>query len=111
MFFNTALQVHRDTAGQYVDGVWQEGARKQFTLLASVQPTNQNDMAKLEGGREYQQTYTLYSNARLRQANQKDGLNADLIMIDGDEFEVVHTERWQNGLISHHMAIVERTHA
>lgn len=111
MFFNTLVKVLRDTEGYYDnDGYWQEGKRKSFTAMVSIQPTSKNDMALLPGGREYQQTHTLYGARRLYMADYKPGQNADRVVIDGLEYECVYSGRWQNNLINHFKSIVELAH-
>lgn len=97
------VQIER-MAGAYVEGVWQEAVTESFDVPCSVQPASPSDMDMLPEGRRQMLAYRLYTRTPLLQA--LGARNADVAVIDGQRFDVVHTERWQNGLIPHHKSIV-----
>ena len=112
MIARRPLTITRETAaGSYVEGIWTPAATETFISRYSVQPTSNEDMARLPEGRAESLSYTLFGNVQLRQANDDTGINADKVEIYGDQFEVVSTETWLNGLVSHYKAIVVKLDA
>jgi len=106
--FRRTLTVTRTNPGQYVDGIWQEGAASTFEGRYSVQPASPDDMQRLPEGRRGRDAYTLYGEPELLQADANAGTNADRVEIDGAMFEVGATQEWRNGIIPHHRAVVTR---
>lgn len=106
--FRRTLTVTRTEPGQYVDGIWQEGAASTFEGKYSVQPTSPDDMQRVPEGRRDRVAYTLYGDPALRQADDDAGTNADRVEIDGASFEVSATQEWRNGIVPHHQAVVTK---
>lgn len=105
MFFNRAIKTTRTAPGQYVDGIWQDGESRTLYIQTSVQPSNDNDVKKLPEGRRQNKAYTLYSAHAFKAADDTQNINADVVEIYGERFEIMHSETWCNNLINHHMAI------
>lgn len=109
MFFNQSLTVTRVSGGSYVGGVWQPGGEvtPAPVIHASVQPTNDSDLALLPEGRRQQETYTLYTSLDepLYVANDHTQTNSDKVEIYGKQFEILHAEKWANQIIPHHKSI------
>lgn len=93
-------------AGSYVSGVWVEGVPEAISLTASVLPTSGKELQFLPEGRRERASLTLYTSFELRASGP--GVNADLVEIDGEQWEVVRVEAWRNGILPHTKAIVQR---
>jgi hypothetical protein len=99
------LEVTRPAGGEYVEGVYQEGATSSLTIQASVQPLSGRQLQALPEGRRNRESYRLFSDQGLR---PYDGQNPDRVLIDGHEFEVFSVSPWQNGILPHFDMIVQR---
>jgi len=104
--FRRPITIKRFESGGYVDGIWQEGDDEQITVRVSVQPTSPEDMQSLPEGRRERKSYTLFGSARLRSVENH--ANPDRAIIDGEEYEVVTSSEWRNGIINHNRSIVTR---
>lgn len=107
-FFRRPLTVTRYPAGSFIQGVWAQGTPSSVSIQASVQPTSPHDLQRLPEGRRESVSYTLFSDEQLFTAQQGEGQNSDQVTLDGDLFEVVSCEKWQNGIVSHYKSIVQR---
>jgi hypothetical protein len=82
--------------------------------MASVQPATAKDMKNLPEGRRTGAAYALYTDTELLTTIEGDndaGLDprkADQITLFGDICEVMNVSPWQNGVISHHRAVVAK---
>ena len=99
------ITVYRVSAGQYVDGVWQEGTETSFTDRFSVQPTSPDDMEMLPEGRRQNRAYTLIGDNMLRGVTDS---NPDQVEIEGERYEVSAAQRWGNSIIPHARNVVTR---
>ncbi|TQE99496.1 MAG: hypothetical protein FKY71_08295 [Spiribacter salinus] len=106
--FRKPLTVQRQQPGEYVNGIWTPGGITPFTVQASVQPASPEDMERLPEGRRDRQSFMLYSDLALRAADDNTGVNADVVEIDGADYQVQMTAPWQNGVIPHNVALVTR---
>lgn len=104
--FRRSLTVRRYGASGYVDGLWTESSPSDTTESYSVQPASPDDMKLLPEGRQTDISYRLFGDQQLRGANGQ--TNADMVLIDGEWYEVMSEGRWQNGVISHYTALVTR---
>lgn len=99
------LQFKRVMKGEYVNGVWVEGKTIELWINASVQPTTAKQMQALPEGRRNKQSFTLIASIPLRTAEQN-GNQADLVAINGSDYEVVAVEHWNNGILPHFKIVV-----
>jgi hypothetical protein len=100
-----ALVLKRPAAGTRVDGHWVEGTRTSSNIRASVQPLRPEEMSLLPEGRRNSEAFRLYTATRLQAAKESTGVNADYVVIDGADYEVMSCVRWQNKVIPHYKAI------
>lgn len=100
------VTVTRFDQGSYVNGYWVEGSPSTFIINASVQPVKGADLEALTEGRRDSQIYKLYTDTKLKTVDKKNNLNADLVNIDNDDYEVMNVESWQNNLINHYKILV-----
>ena len=101
------FSVKRYLAGTLNKGRYAESAESTFNITASKQPPTGKEMLLMPEGRRETETYILYTDTKLNPAIQG-GANADRVIIDGDDFEVLKCETWQNDIINHYRATVQR---
>ena len=104
---NFTLTVSRvNGAGNYdANGRWIESAKSTFNIKASVQPLTPREMEMLPEARREKEAFRIYSDTKLNPASDKDGKNADIVAINGKNFEVLSCGSWQNNIISHYKTI------
>lgn len=101
------LLVRRYAAGDYnTSGNWVEGTPGDFNILASVQPLRGKEMEMLPEARRESQAYKLYTDTQLLTINTTAKTNSDRVQIEGNWFEVLIAEPWQNTIIDHYKVIV-----
>ena len=109
--FRRLITVKRVSSGSYVDGYYVEGQEEIFEIQASVQPTTTTIAGDLlqneQQGRRVASSYILYTSVPLRTAHNS---NADRVVINGLEHEVVQVEAWQSGVISHYKCLCRAKH-
>ena len=106
--FRKALVVKRHAAGTWNKGRYTEGAQSDINITASVQPATPEEMNLLPEGRSISETFRLYTSTKLLPANSSAGINADIVIIDGENYEVLSCATWQNDVINHYKAIVSK---
>lgn len=106
--FRKPVTVKRTQTGSYIDGFWQEGGvvSPDPVILASVQPASQDDMQLLPEGRRVTGAYRVYTNDMLNLAIGTQ--NADRVVINGADYEVMAEAGWANGIIPHKSYLVAR---
>lgn len=93
-----------------MDGYSTDGAAVSSTIKASVQPISAHDLMTLEEGRRNSRGFTIITETKLN-LSVAPNQNPDIIVIDGDDYEVVAIQPWKNGVINHFrvmvMAVIE----
>lgn len=107
MSFGKSLLVKRRGQGSYQAGVYQNGNIVTISILASVQPLNEKETLLLPENRREQNSYKLFTSSQLF-ATQKGGVNADFVVINGIDYEVMKVMPWQNSIINHYKVIVSK---
>lgn len=106
--FRRDLTVKRPAGGSYVNGVWVEsGAPTTITVKASAQPATTEEMETLPEARRSQGVYKLYSDSRF-QSVLENANNPDIVVIDGQDYEVMRCEPWKNNIVNHYKALAAR---
>lgn len=90
-----------DSEGKYI-----EGADGTINFTASVQPATTREMELLPEGRRTKSMFKLYSDTKLLTATEDGGTNADIVDIEGEEYEVLSVASWQNRVRSHYKIII-----
>jgi hypothetical protein len=75
--------------------------------MASVQQASEKDLMTLPEGRRVNKVFKIYTDDELYHSEDFQR-NPDQCQIDGDWYEVVKHDRWQNSVISHFAYIVCR---
>lgn len=102
----TYTVTRRDTPS-YVAGVATAGGTSTFTITAAVVPSSGRDLLRLPEGRRSIESKTVYSATMLR-VGEQGGPDADLISIDGANFEVQTSGQWPDVSTGFYVAIVQR---
>jgi hypothetical protein len=88
--------VTRRQSGAIVRGIAQATTDATFTITASVQPASGKDMLRLPEGRRANETRVLFTTTQLYTGDQGSNYEADLVTIDGDDWEVQTVSDWLN---------------
>jgi len=95
------------TGGSYnALGDWVDGTTEAIDFKGSIQPLKGDEMLSLPEGRRNHKSFRIYSREKLFTGQEPTVTSPDLIDIDGEIYEVVRVERWQNGVISHWKSFV-----
>ena len=104
--FRKPKKLLRESAGAYVDGVWTAGARGIFTTLASCQPiVVGQDLKAVPEGRHISDFIKIYTSSPLLIAKDGQNIQSDIIVHEGEGFEVVSAFSNQSGVINHYKYI------
>jgi hypothetical protein len=103
---NRTITVTRKT-GAWVDGVWTTTGTSSFDVTCSVQPASGQDLQTLPEGRRLLQTYKIFTDVEhMTVLEQKN--NPDIVQIDGEPYEIVSAQAWQNAIIPHFASLAQR---
>lgn len=101
------VTVHRTEPGQFVDGIWVEGAPSSFTIRASVHPAEGKDLEVLPEGKRSRGAYRLVTDAELFEL-EEGSRNADQVELFGERYEVTRKQAWQNGVLPNFQYLVTK---
>jgi len=111
MGFRRPVTVWRTDAGVVDDnGRYQPGGKTRITIQASVQPLGSQERYTLAGpeGSRNAMYVKLYSDTPLKPRTDAEGdfqaFEADTVEWQGRKFEVIQSDLFQNGVISHYRA-------
>lgn len=104
-FRGTILGTRIKTAGGYVNGEWVDGETEAISLEGSKQPLRPDEIQILPEGRREFQAYKIYTDFQLQISDKTTGINADILAINGEAFEVISVEPFQSDVVSHYKAI------
>jgi len=106
--FRKPITVKRPTAGSYVNGLWvATSTPTEIIIQASVQPATTEDLQSLPEGRRQLGAYKLYTDTQL-QSVLENANNPDIVVINGEDYEVAQVEPWQNGIVNHYKILAVR---
>lgn len=109
--FETVTRI-RYSAGAYANGVWTDGSETESDITASVQPVSGDDLLRMPEGLRTRDVVAIYTADSLRTANETDGIAADHVVHQDEEYEITSVERWTLPMLPHYRAIgvrVDRT--
>lgn len=79
-----------------------------FKIKASKQPVKGSEMAQLPENRRENSLFKMFTDTELFTAEKGSSGNADIIKIDGDDYEVVQCLPWLNGVFNHYKIFVSK---
>jgi len=94
-----------------VKGRTSPGTETPFQFTSSVQPASGKEKLTLPEGVREKNVLRLYTSTLLKSVSEKNNTRADIITIDGDEFEVIRVLPWQNNVIPHYKVFVSQINA
>lgn len=100
------LRIFRFESGEYQDGVWVEGGKNELFKSYSVQPTASQELELLPEGRNAEGSFTLFGDFPLKVSGAD--TNPDIVEIDGEPYEVLRVDIWQNQIRPHYRVIVSK---
>lgn len=101
------LTVKRVSAATtYTKGIAQAEGTANITIKASVQPLRANEMELLPEGRRDSEAFRLYTDTELLPADEVTKKNADVVVYNGKDYEVLSCARWQNRVVPHFKGVM-----
>ena len=107
--FLRTVTVGRRTTPSVVKGVVQPVTPTFFTIEASVQQARPKDLQQLPEHDRTTETIVLHSETKLRTVDEKNGLPADVVQHDGQNWKVVAVSTHQSGVLDHYKMLAQRT--
>ena len=105
---NDAIDVLRFLPGNRdQNGVWVEPSQKTIPLMVNVQEASGSDLELLPEGYRSKRVILIFSENELKIVSQKDKTKADLILWDGETFQVEKLKNWQH-ITGHYEALAVR---
>jgi hypothetical protein len=99
--------VTRFSAGTTTNGIYSPGGSSTFNVIASVQPAAPEVLDRMPEGTRLNDLKTVFATVLLLTGDENQGLKADRIAIDGNDYEVISKRDWQ-GFGSFTQAVVQR---
>lgn len=87
--FARLIERIRFPAGTYVNGVWSEAAGTTETIAATHQPASARDLRDLPEGQRVDAMRAIWSRSELLGADETTGRKADVLVIEGEQWEVI----------------------
>lgn len=87
-------QVTRSGGGEYVKGEWVEIAQQTLQIVASIQPLSGREIERLPEGDRIRESKKGYFVEAVRPSSEITGAAADLVLIEGKQFQVYNVEPW-----------------
>lgn len=91
-------------SGTYVSGYYVPATQKTFKVRMSVQPAGGDDLQMLPEGQRTRNVKIGFCADELKGMNNETDKDMDIVVYDGDEFEVHNVEKWV-GLAMNHWKI------
>lgn len=96
----------RRGTGSWVDGRYTPAVEQEIDIMANVQPMPRGIDTKLRPqGDITREAYMVFTNSLIRQKREgENGWDADIILWNGDELEVMEVAAYQMGPLNHYEA-------
>ncbi len=106
--FNTrTLQIKRNI-GAWVNGYWEESEISTFDILGTWQPVTGKELEVYQDGDRSLDVFTGYTYTEIFIDDQINNIVSDIIVVDGDQYEIIKLLKWQNNIINHYKFVVTR---
>jgi len=108
-FFNNNYKYKRKSSG-YIDakGNYVEGSFFEYDFVGNIQIMSGKDMQLLPEGRRETESIKIFSGIRLNTVDVKNKTNPDIVIFNGEEYEVISSSPYQNNLINHYEMIAQK---
>jgi hypothetical protein len=105
--FRPERDLYQQPTGSYADGVWTtSGSETNVKVNASFQPANDKVRKNPPEGWDVDSLFEIGTDTQLYVAERGGNRQSDQIDIDGQRYEVIRLERWQNTIISHYWYLI-----
>jgi len=106
--FRKPFVVKREITGSWINGRWAKDPDTPpdtFEIMASVQPLSgsENELKSVPEGRRQSKGYKLYTDTKLNTSGEN---CPDIVVINGEDYELFNFGSWQNNVINHYRYIV-----
>lgn len=95
-FATGTYTITRRARGSTVRGRVEAGTESTLTITGSASPASGADIEKAAQGRLVHQAYTVFTTTPLKIGGIGDAFEADIITINGSQYELRHLETWQH---------------
>lgn len=102
------LTVKRYAAGSWVDGVWTAGSQSTLTIKGSTQPARPDELVNLPEAQRTRAAKKVYSEALLRTADETNLIQADRVVVDGEDWEIQQVDTHFENTLAHYKSIAVR---
>lgn len=100
------ITLFRFESGEFNEnGIWVPGTQELIPIRCTVQPATPEDLQSLPEGRRQSRAFRIFTRAFLRAVATK---NPDQVQINGERYELLSVQIWQNNIINHYTAIAVR---
>ena len=111
--FRKTITVKRAGSGSYdqsedVGFFKKNSLDSNFSIQASVQPATGSDTKLLPENRREDEAFKLFTSTELFPAEKGNSGNADVVVLNGSDYEVVKVLPWQNSVIPHYKVFVAK---
>lgn len=106
--FRKPQTIQRETAGDYVDGVWIPGTTSTFVIQASVQPVTGEDQIVIPAGKRMSDYVKAYTSSELQVLEEVAGLQPDKLFWRDHWYECIQCDVRQMDVISHYKYIFSK---
>lgn len=95
------------TGGTFnADGVWVEGTETPFEIVGDIQSLSTYEISQLPEGRRLSKSFRIFSETKLNGIGNE---NPDIVLIDGERYEVLATYPHQeHNVIDHYKMIIQK---
>jgi hypothetical protein len=101
MNFRKPYTVKRMSGGTRVEGKWIPGTYSDITVTMSVQPVIGRELESINIGRQNLGKVKCYTDDELQISEPKKDYTGDIVIFQGDWYEIIARQPWQSGLINH----------
>lgn len=91
----------RKGEGQWVHGRWVDGLETEFTIEANVQPAKGYELIPMPEADRSKDWIKVYSVDRLNSVQEGDAIPADIVIWEGNRYQVYNCKTYRMGVLDH----------
>jgi Fe-S cluster assembly scaffold protein SufB len=108
-FRRPIIILRQNSTGSYVKGRWVEPDDLfEETILASVQPLTGREIDLVPQGRRNCDSAKLISESALKTVEVTNNSNPDIVVLNGERYEVHSVSEWQNNVLNHYEYVITK---
>ncbi|MBK8202430.1 MAG: hypothetical protein IPK68_09010 [Bdellovibrionales bacterium] len=94
--------------GAYIDGVYQPSATETVEVVGSLQPLSAKESLLLPENERNRESFNLFTEVELFPASEDGIRQADIVLLNGEEFAVRSVLRWRNVDLPYFKSLLQR---